>query len=81
MNIFENIFGIPEISGKLTSLKTGSKEPVETRFAVNLLMKKNFTESVVCRTNSFYTKKTATYIVGKQYLNPEKGVFSDDVGV
>ena len=61
--------------------KIGLKEPVEMRFVVNLLLKKNFTESVVCRTNPLYTKKSATYIVGKKYLNHEKDVFSDDIAV
>ena len=61
--------------------KIGLKEPVETKFVLNLLMKKNFTESVVCRTNPLYTKKNATYIVWKQCLNHEKAVFSDDIGV
>ena len=51
------------------------------KVAVNLLMKKNFTESVVCMTNPLYTKKNNTYIVVKQYLDHEKDVFSDDIGV
>ena len=41
----------------------------------------NFTESVVCKTNPLSTKKNATYIVGKQYLDHQKDVFSDDIGV
>ena len=65
--------------GSVPIYKTGLKEPVETRLLVNLLMKRNFTESAVCRTNPLYTKKNATYIVGKQYLNHEKDVFSDDI--
>ena len=44
-------------------------------------MKKNFTESVGCKTNPLYTKKNASYIVRKQYLDHEKDVFSDDIGV
>ena len=44
-------------------------------------MKKNFTESVVYKTNPLYTKKNASYIVRKQYLDHEKDVFSDDIGV
>ena len=51
------------------------------RVVVNLLMKKKFTESVVCKTNPLYNKKNITNIVGKQYLDPEKDVFSDDIGV
>ena len=61
--------------------KTGLKEPVETRFVVNLLVKKLFTESVDCKTNPLCTKKNTTYIVGKQYLDHEKDVFSDHIGV
>ena len=75
---YENLFFY---LGSMPIYKTGLKEPVETRFAVNLLMKKNFTESEVCRTNPLYITKNATYTVGKQYLNHEKDVFSDDVGV
>ena len=60
--------------------ETGLKAPVKTRVAVNLLMKKNFTESVVCKTNPIYTKKSITYIVGKQCPDHEKDVFSDDIG-
>ena len=44
-------------------------------------MKKNFMESLVCKRNPLYSKKNATYIVGKQYLDHEKYVFSDDIGV
>ena len=40
--------------------KTVLKELVETRFVVNLLMKKDFMESVVCKTNPLYTKKNTT---------------------
>ena len=46
--------------------KTGLKEPVKTGFVVNLLLKKNFTESIVCKTNPVYAKKDATYINEKQ---------------
>ena len=67
--------------GPIPVSKTGLKEPVKTRVAVNLLMKKNFTESVVCKTNPLYTKKNITYIVGKQYRDLEKDFFSDDIGV
>ena len=42
--------------------KTGLKEAVETTFVVNLLIKKNFMESVVCRRNQRYTKKNATLL-------------------
>ena len=75
---YENLFFY---LGSMPIYKTGLKEPVETRFAVNLLMKKSFTESEVCRMNPLYITKNATYIVGKQYLNHEKDAFSDDVGV
>ena len=61
--------------------KTRLKEPVKTRVVVNLLMKKNFTESEVCKKNPLYTKKNITYIVGKQYLDHEKDIFSNDIGV
>ena len=66
--------------GPIPVSKTGLKEPVKTKVAVNLLIKKNFTESVVCETNPLYTKKNITYIVVKQYLDHEKNVFSDDIG-
>ena len=65
--------------GPIPVSKTGLKEPVKTRVAVNLLM--NFTESVVCKTNPLYIKKNITYIVGKQYRDLEKDFFSDDIGV
>ena len=42
--------------------KTVLKELVETRFVVNLLMKKDFMESVVCKTNPLYTKKNTTWL-------------------
>ena len=67
--------------GPISIYKTGFKKPVKTRVAVNLLMKKNITESVVCKTNPLYTKKNITYIVGKQYPDYEKDAFSDDVAV
>ena len=44
-------------------------------------MKKNFMESLVCKRNTLYSKKNATYIVVKQYLDHEKYVLSDDIGV
>ena len=44
-------------------------------------MKNFFTESVVCKTNPLYNKKNITYIAGEQYLDPEKDVFSDNIGV
>ena len=40
--------------------KTVLKEPVETRFVVNLLMKKDFMEATVYKTNPLYTKKNTT---------------------
>ena len=67
--------------GPIQIYKTGLKEPVETRSVVNLLVKKDFPESVSCKTNPLHTKKSTTYIVGKQYLDHEKDVFSDDIGV
>ena len=42
-------------------------------------MRPDFAESVVSKTNPLYTKKNITYIVGKQYLDHEKDVFSDDI--
>ena len=42
-------------------------------------MRPDFAESVVSKTNPLYTKKHITYIVGKQYLDHEKDVFSDDI--
>ena len=44
-------------------------------------MKKNFIESVVCKTIPLYTEKNITCIVGKQYLDHEKDVSSEDIGV
>ena len=44
-------------------------------------MRPDFAESVVSKTNPLYTKKNITYIVGKQYLDHEKDVFSDDIVV
>ena len=67
--------------GPIPVSKSGLKELIKTRVAVNLLMKQNFTESVVCETNPLYTKKNITYIVGKQYLDHEKDVFLDHIGV
>ena len=46
--------------GSIPVSKTGLKEPVKARVAINLLMKKNFTESVVCKTNPLYTEKNIT---------------------
>ena len=66
--------------GPIPVSETGLKEPVKTRVAVNLLMKKNFTESVLCKTKPLNTKKSITYIVGKQYPHHEKDAFSDDIG-
>ena len=44
-------------------------------------MRPDFAESVVYKTNPLYTKKNITDIVGKQYLDHEKDVFSDDTVV
>ena len=44
-------------------------------------MKNNFTEPVVRKTKPLYTKKSPTYVVGKQYLDHGKDVFSHDIYV
>ena len=64
-----------------TNLQNWIKRTSQNEVVVNLFMKKNFTEPVVCKTNPLYTKKNKTYIVGKQYLDHEKDVFSDNIGV